>query len=36
MPEDYDMFSFDIKQLNWASYLERCVKGVQQYIRKMC
>jgi fatty acyl-CoA reductase len=33
-PEDRDIFYFDIKQLIWASYLERCVKGVRQYILK--
>jgi len=31
-PEDRNIFYFDIKQLIWASYLERCVKGVRQYI----
>jgi fatty acyl-CoA reductase len=31
-PEDRDIFYFDMKNLNWASYLERCVKGVRQYI----
>ena len=31
-PIDRDIFYFDIKQLNWASYLERCVRGVRQYI----
>ena len=30
--EDRDKFGFGIKQLNWDSYLERCVKGVRQYI----
>ena len=29
---DRDIFYFDTKQLNWASYLERCVRGVRQYI----
>jgi len=33
-PEDCNIFYFDIKQLNWVSYLERCVKGVRQYILK--
>ena len=33
-PEDCDIFYFDIKQLIWSSYLERCVKGVRQYILK--
>ena len=33
-PEDRYIFYFDIKQLNWFSYLERCVKGVRQYILK--
>ena len=30
--EDRDTFRFDIKELNWDSYMERCVKGVRQYI----
>ena len=33
-PEDRNIFYFDIKQLNWASYLERCVMGVRQFILK--
>jgi hypothetical protein len=32
MPEDFDLFFSDMKWLNWASHLERCVKVVQQYI----
>jgi len=32
--EDCDIFYFDMKQLNWASYLERCVKGVRKCILK--
>ena len=31
-PIDRDIFYFDIKQLNWASYLERFVRGLRQYI----
>ena len=30
--EDRDTICFDIKQLNWDSYMERWVKGVRQYI----
>jgi len=30
--EDRDTFRFDIKELNWDSYMERWVKGVRQYI----
>jgi hypothetical protein len=33
--EDRDTFYFDIKKSNWDSYLERCVKGVRQYIVKV-
>jgi len=33
-PEDRNIFYFDVKHLNWASYLERCVMGVRQYILK--
>ena len=33
-PEDHDILYFDIKQLIWASYLERSVKGMRQYILK--
>ena len=30
-PEDRDIFYFDIRRLNWASSLERCVMGVRQH-----
>ncbi|GFG36353.1 hypothetical protein Cfor_05960, partial [Coptotermes formosanus] len=33
-PEDRDIFSFDIKQINWNKYLENCVMGVRIYILK--
>jgi hypothetical protein len=33
-PEECDIFYFNISQLNWASYLESCVKGVRQFIIK--
>jgi hypothetical protein len=33
-PEDCDIFSFDIKQLNWNKYRGNCVKGVRQYALK--
>ena len=33
-PVDCDIFSFDIKLLNWNAYLETCVKGARQYILK--
>jgi len=33
-PVDRDIFSFDIKLLDWNAYLENCMKGVRQYILK--
>jgi hypothetical protein len=32
---DPNIIYFNIKKLNWASYLERCVTGMRQFIIKV-
>lgn len=33
-PEDRETFMFDVKQINWPSYLEHYILGIRQFILK--